>query len=233
MKRDWTRLAVGIAVLTIAALLAIALVKAGHACANPSKRAALKIVEANGCIEFWLNRYQSLIGAIAAILAAAVAWLAVARQTSIQQYANHISEISFWQSKVDAANRALLAITIARANVERLRLVLQEAPDKGLPLLSSINRLIDAGRIPLPIADVTAMGPVGARYGILANVVENIGGASFNSRLNNAPMEMELAALMTLDNLKELEGDLRDAWNDNQSALEFAAKILEALDREQ
>lgn len=70
MKR-WHWIAAGCAVVA-ALVLAFTMHKAGLACANPGKRTAMKIVEANGCVEFWFNRYQSLIGGILALIGAAL-----------------------------------------------------------------------------------------------------------------------------------------------------------------
>lgn len=44
---------------------------------------AAKIHEATSCFDFWLNRYQTLIGAIVAVAAAGAAWLAVLKQVDV------------------------------------------------------------------------------------------------------------------------------------------------------
>lgn len=73
-----------VATLIAAAAIGYGIVQAGLACSDPAARTNLKIGDANGCIEFWLNRYQGLIaaiiGALAAAFAAGVAWAVVSRQ---------------------------------------------------------------------------------------------------------------------------------------------------------
>jgi hypothetical protein len=81
--------------LAVGALIGVLLWRADVACSVPRHRAALKISEAAGCIEFWLNRYQaawsSLLGAAGALIAAFIAWRAAQRQIEGIEAQNRIA----------------------------------------------------------------------------------------------------------------------------------------------
>jgi len=69
---------IGVALVT---LLTIALETGMESvCWDEGAAKAAKVNEAAGCFEFWFNRYQTLIGAVAALAAAGVAWIGVRRQ---------------------------------------------------------------------------------------------------------------------------------------------------------
>lgn len=90
MKRlDWRWCLAGFVVIAVGLAVAVAIHKAGYACANPHKRGAMKIVEANGCVEFWFNRYQSLIGSALAAAFAGISlfWVAAQLRSSNRQTA--------------------------------------------------------------------------------------------------------------------------------------------------
>jgi uncharacterized membrane protein len=118
MKRPIWHWLIATGVVAVAALLAFALIKAGYACANPNKRAAFKIVEANGCIEFWFNRYQTTIAAFVSIVVAiyvirpALRQLAEMRKQSSSDARQVLREIIADMSEEVTACRSLNASMI-------------------------------------------------------------------------------------------------------------------------
>ncbi|WP_128755038.1 hypothetical protein [Methylobacterium sp. GXF4] len=66
---------------TLLILAAVALqISMESVCWDETTFKAAKINEAVGCFEFWFNRYQTLIGAIAALAGAGIAWIGVRKQ---------------------------------------------------------------------------------------------------------------------------------------------------------
>ena len=128
MTKKWLLLTACVAGAMAVALLAFALIKAGHACANPNKRVALKIVEANGCFEFWVNRYQSgiwtLISIGGALGAAFVAWKAVQGQIAAQRQPNLLMRLqgereNLWAMMTE--REQLSAVKKALAYIDEVR----------------------------------------------------------------------------------------------------------------
>ncbi|WP_146221809.1 hypothetical protein [Methylobacterium sp. B4] len=73
----------------------------GSVCALPARDGGGPLFPGMlGCIEFWLNRYQTTLGAITALIAARVAWRAVQHQVAVsrEQTAIAIGDIrpDFW-----------------------------------------------------------------------------------------------------------------------------------------
>src|SRR3954469_24123855 len=52
-------------------------------CESPLVKKAISEGEFGWCAEFWLNRYQSLLGTLVAIVAAWLAWRAVNKQIAV------------------------------------------------------------------------------------------------------------------------------------------------------
>lgn len=100
MKNQMLYRAVAVAGLAGGALLITVATKAGYACVNPSKFAAMKIGDANGCIEFWFNRYQSLIGNILTAAVAGITLFWIARQLEVSHRESAISAASALRVRV-------------------------------------------------------------------------------------------------------------------------------------
>lgn len=105
--KTWIRILLAGLAAVAALLLIYAMHKAGIACASPNKRTALKIVEANGCIEFWTNRYQTTIQTIASLLLGGAGLFFVVRQISqlIEQNKLISKQLATHQSELDASYR--------------------------------------------------------------------------------------------------------------------------------
>lgn len=105
--KKWQKIALVGAATVLAAVLIVAIHKAGIACANVNKRAGMKIVEANGCIEFWLNRYQTTVQTIASFLLGGAGLYFVVRQISqlIEQNKLISKQLAAHQSELDASYR--------------------------------------------------------------------------------------------------------------------------------
>lgn len=161
--KTWKKIALGGAAVALASLAAFAIHKAGLACENVNKRAAMKIFDANGCIEFWLNRYQSawsgVIGASAALAAAYAAWRAVQQQIALQGYAHAQGEV------VRLAEQRRLDM-LAFVRVQNLKLALIAlrdmiaANDSPLRHSLALDRYLAIGNAGIPRLHLSEISPV-------------------------------------------------------------------------
>ncbi|MBN9438958.1 hypothetical protein [Bosea sp. (in: a-proteobacteria)] len=85
---------VAFAIVSGSALVVGVLTKAGYACADANTFAAMKMMEANGCFEFWFNRYQSLLGNVLTAAVAGVTLFWIARQLEVSHRESAISAAS-------------------------------------------------------------------------------------------------------------------------------------------
>jgi hypothetical protein len=77
---------------------------------------ALRLSQSSNCFEFWLNRYQTLVGVLAALAAAVVAWLVGFRQLERLDVGLAISQRQSAAASLDTiVNRRILTIRAVRA----------------------------------------------------------------------------------------------------------------------
>lgn len=104
--------------------LVLAIVAAGHlwaaaadACALKPDDLASELGKANGCFEYWGNRYQtawtSFLATTAVLIAARFAWVGVKAQVDGQRKANALSEFAFWTQVYRQDSQALSTCEIA------------------------------------------------------------------------------------------------------------------------
>lgn len=146
------------------AVVVILLWRADVACHVPRHRDALKIGNAAGCIEFWLNRYQSawagMLGATAALFAAWIAWQAVQRQIDVQATANKLNELTYWQKKADDSELGCNGIDIissVTASVVRAIANAEIDDDEMHPYVDKLRAVQATGM--LDVAHFPATGP--------------------------------------------------------------------------
>ncbi len=133
--------------------------KAGFACGNQAKRIALKIHEANGCVEFWANRYQSAIGSLATLFAAFVAWMAVQKQISSQLAVANATRLETLEAKHISVHARETSLQNFRKNVKFIEEKIEAADERKEPLLNVYYRLREEGLF--PIARIPAENNIG------------------------------------------------------------------------
>jgi hypothetical protein len=104
-------------IVAIATLGAILVVAYGPlTCDWPQVTKSIETSETSRCWEYWVNRYQSLLGALAAIAAAVLAWRGVQGQIAEQRFATALSSHEILSKLIDETHRLLAEAT----KVERL-----------------------------------------------------------------------------------------------------------------
>lgn len=84
MTKSWPLLALAVFGAVAAVFCLAAFDWTAWACRLPTgEEGKILTPSFGGCVEFWLNRYQTLIGAVVAIAAAAIAWIAVQQQVAV------------------------------------------------------------------------------------------------------------------------------------------------------
>lgn len=173
--KNWKPAAAAAACLFLIGMTVI-FIKANYACDNVNKRAALKIFESNGCIEFWSYRYQAAwsqgIASIVAIFAASLAWIAVQKQIKSQQVATMIAEATFWQHKHDAAMGGVLATQAAEDNLRELQRAKARQTTGQNVNLAAIQDMKRGGQYPLLPVAAALIGPEAHAYVRFTNQLE-------------------------------------------------------------
>lgn len=179
-KRLWKWAGVALAIASML-LLATALVKAGFACANPSKRVALRILEANGCIEYWANRYQAgwsaVLTVVGTLIAALLAWRAVQAQIAKQNYSNAVTMLGLKRQQQRDVEHELLQIARALKTLRSLKAALRIHGRDKYGYLNAVRVMGRTGEFPFLKAGpsghpmVTTIDEASVRAeGILRNV---------------------------------------------------------------
>ena len=215
MRLRWWQWVVALVAIAIGSLVVVAIVKAGFACANPNKRAALKIAEATGCIEFWANRYQTAwsqgIAVAAALLAASLAWIAVQKQVAFQKTATLLAEATFWQAKSDTAISGLVDVQIAQDNVALMDNAKGRQRTGQNVHIAAIQEMKRVGQYPLIPIHVGSIGPEARTYIRLVAELESAVG-----RLDTGPGH---STLIDIDRtISGLFGRLSEVANDMAKA---------------
>lgn len=232
--KTWVRILLVVLIAALTVLLAYGVHKASVACGNPSKRLALKIADANGCIEFWVNRYQSawaaLLGAVAAVGAAMAAWAGVQRQVR-QQGRAHISvELASWQERINQIERDLQEMQFAQNMIsDAVRVEYDARLAGGLDKFEARNfaRLLwRGGIVPFEQVQFTGSPRTSREFNRLTQTL---------SRVAQAQME----ATMVLPELEEafwafhgFQSDMINAMSQREREYDAAQMALKRLSEE-
>lgn len=121
-----------------------------------------------GCFEFWLNRYQSawaqLIAAAVAIIAAGVAWKAVQAQIEAQNKATQISELEFWQSRLDNSEAAFVGLSLMKTNLVGLQGAIDQQKGERAGGILAVKLLELSGNYPFEEIDTSRLGIASGFY---------------------------------------------------------------------
>lgn len=121
-------------------LLAVALETSMESvCWDENAVRAAKINEAAGCFEFWFSRYQTLIGALVALLAAFIAWIGIRRQLAISRQQTAIALLPLLDERYANANRLLVLAEEIEVGFEITRAAARVALNNGFHLRERIK----------------------------------------------------------------------------------------------
>jgi len=104
-----------------------------QSCQSGSWKALVSQISSSSCVEFWLNRYQTLLAGIAALLAAGITVSAIRHQAE--------------RSRVDEAERALNQYAVAVLEVMQKY--------EAVPVALSLETRLDAERLFQALTDAT------------------------------------------------------------------------------
>ncbi len=130
--KPWQKIALCGFTAAVMVLLVFAIYKAGLACANVNKRAALKIVDANGCIEFWLNRYQTLVAAGVSVVVAIFIVMTAIRQMRDVSFQTALAHRTQLAADIQAGLGVMGAAKQLQACISRFEAIYQRVDYRAL-----------------------------------------------------------------------------------------------------